>query len=77
MYSSDAENSRSACFDSHNFIRTGIKYKILLFILSFGLALFFKFPDFDLLVQKDFSIFGILCQVFCYVLYDVIVRCTV
>ena len=23
---SDAENSRSACFDWHNFIRTGIKY---------------------------------------------------
>ena len=22
-----AENSRSACFDSHNFIRTGIKYE--------------------------------------------------
>ena len=35
---SDAENSRSACFDWHNFIRTGIKYKILLHILLFGLT---------------------------------------
>ena len=26
---SDVENSRSACFDWHNFIRTGIKYEIL------------------------------------------------
>ena len=31
----DAENSRSACFDLHNFIRTGIKYEILLHIYHY------------------------------------------
>ena len=40
---SDSENSRSTCFDWHNFIRTCINYEILLQILFFGLALFFKF----------------------------------
>ena len=53
---SDAENSRSACFDGHNFIRTGIKYEMVLRILLFGLA-FFSILEFDL-VQKDFSITG-------------------
>ena len=38
-----AENNRSACFDWLNFIRTGIKYEILVHILLFGLALFVKF----------------------------------
>ena len=35
--------SRSACFDWQNFIRIGIKNEILLHILLFWLALFFKF----------------------------------
>ena len=34
------ENSRSASLDWHNFIRTGIKYEIVLHILLFGLALY-------------------------------------
>ena len=36
---SDAENSRSSCFDWHNLIRTGIKYEILMHIILFGLVL--------------------------------------
>ena len=47
---SDAKNSRSACFDWHNFIRTGLNYEILLHILLFGLAFFFQILEFDLLV---------------------------
>ena len=43
---SDAENSRSASFDWHNFIWTGIKDKILLNSLLFGQALFFLILDF-------------------------------
>ena len=38
--SSDAEISRSTCIDCHHFIRTGIKYEILLRILLFRLSLF-------------------------------------
>ena len=49
--SSDAEN-RSACFDWHNFIRTGINYEILLHILVFGLALFFKSLNLTCLFKK-------------------------
>ena len=40
--SSDAENRRSACFDWHRILRTGIKYEIFLHISLSGLALFFK-----------------------------------
>ena len=49
---SDSENSRSTCFDWHNFIRTCIKYEILLHILFFGLALFFKFLILTCLFKK-------------------------
>ena len=49
---SDAENSRSACFDWHKFIRTNINYEILLHILLFGLALFFKFLNLTCLFKK-------------------------
>ena len=49
---SDSENSRSTCFDWHNFIRTYIKYEILLQILFFGLALFFKFLILTCLFKK-------------------------
>ena len=49
---SDAENSRSAWLDWHNFIRTGIKYEILLHILLFGLALFFKYLILTCLFKK-------------------------
>ena len=38
-----AENNRSACLDWLHFIRTGIKYGILVHILLFGLAFFVKF----------------------------------
>ena len=51
-YNSDAENSRSACFDWHNFIRTGIKYEILLQILLFGLPLFLKYLILTCLFKK-------------------------
>ena len=50
---SDSENSRSTCFDWHNFIRTCIKYEILLQILFFGLALFFKFLILTCLFKKQ------------------------
>ena len=40
-HNSDAENSRSACFDWHNYFRTGIKYEILVYTY-FTLALFIK-----------------------------------
>ena len=50
--SSDVENSRSACFDWHNFIRIGIKYEILLHLLLFGLTLFFKFLILTCLLKK-------------------------
>ena len=49
--------SRSPCFDWHNFIRTRIKYEILLhvyFIIWTGII--FQVLDFDMLVQKDFGI---------------------
>ena len=49
---SDVENSRTACFDWHNFIRTGINYEILLHILLFGLALFFKSVNLTCFVKK-------------------------
>ena len=52
MYN-DAENSRSACFDWHNFIRTGIKIpNIAAYFLLFGLALFVKFLILTCLLQK-------------------------
>ena len=51
-FHSDAENSRSACFDWHNFIRTGIRYEILLHILLFGLALFLKYLILTCLFKK-------------------------
>ena len=50
--SSDAENSRSACFDWHNFIRSGIKYETLVHILFFGSALFVKFMILTCLFKK-------------------------
>ena len=50
---SDAENSRSACFDWHNFIQTGIKFEILVHISLFGLAFFFvKFVMLTFLFKK-------------------------
>ena len=49
------KNSRSACFDWHNFIWTDISYEILLHILLFGLTLFSKSLEFDLLIQKAFE----------------------
>ena len=53
---SDAENSRSACFDWHTFIWTGINYEILLSNLIIWTSIIFKSLEFDLLAQKDFSI---------------------
>ena len=50
--SSDAENSRSACFDWHNVLQTGIKLEILLQISLFGKALFFKFLILTCLLKK-------------------------
>ena len=50
--SSDAENSRSACFDWHNFIRTGITYEILLHILLVWLVLFFESLNLTCLFKK-------------------------
>ena len=49
---SHTEKSRSACFGWHNFIWTGIKYEILLYIFLFGLALFFKFLILTCLFKK-------------------------
>ena len=49
---SDAENSRSACFDWLNFIRTGIKFEILVHILLFGPALLVKFMILTCLFKK-------------------------
>ena len=49
---SDSENSRSTCFNWHNFIRTCIKYEILLQILFFGMTLFLKFFILTCLFKK-------------------------
>ena len=49
---SDAENSRSACFDWHNFLRTGIKFEIWVHISLFGLASFVKFVILTCLFKK-------------------------
>ena len=51
-YNSDAEKSWSACFGWLNFIRTGLNYEILLHILVFGLALFFKSLNLTCLFKK-------------------------
>ena len=37
---SDAENSNSACFDWHNFIRTEINYEILLHFIIWTAIIF-------------------------------------
>ena len=63
---SDSENSRLTCFDWHNFIRTCIKYEILLQILLFGLALFFQFLILTCLFKKiSASLRNMSCN-FCF-----------
>ena len=52
IINSDAENSRSACFDWHNFIWTDIDHEILLHILLFGLAQLFKSLNLTCLFKK-------------------------
>ena len=49
---SEAENSRSACFDWYNFIWTGIQFEILVHISLFGLALFVKLVILTCLFKK-------------------------
>ena len=49
MRNSDSENNRSSCFDWNNFIRTCIKYEILLQIIIWT-GIIFQILDFDLLV---------------------------
>ena len=63
---SDSENSRSTCFDWHNFIRTCIKYEILLQILFFGLALFFKFLILTCLFKKISASLRYMSCNFCF-----------
>ena len=66
IYNSDSKNSRSTSFDWHNFIRTCIKYEILLQILFFGLALFFKFLILTCLFKKiSASLRNMSCN-FCF-----------
>ena len=67
---SDSEISRSTCFDWHNFIRTCIKYEILLRILFFGLALFFKFLILTCLFKKiSASLRNMSCN-FCFTTFQ-------